>query len=141
MRFSATQCSTCRVLGAEYNDHPFCQPLQTSYGVLDRCCEILGDGCRDASTNAIGHFDSRYEMIESPPTTLPAELGFRSGARGTHTSRTMMLSELASVLETMPGGASLDGGPHSARIVGPFGEGRGGCRGAQTVVVYSEPTP
>ena len=46
-------------------------------------------------------------MIESPPTTLPAELGFRSGARGTHTSRTMMLSELASVLETTPTGASL----------------------------------
>ncbi len=46
-------------------------------------------------------------MIESPPTTLPAELGFRSGARGTHTSRTMMLSELASVLEATPKRASL----------------------------------
>ena len=46
-------------------------------------------------------------MIESPPTTLPSELGFRSGARGTHTSRTMMLSELASVLEATPNRASL----------------------------------
>jgi len=46
-------------------------------------------------------------MIEAPPTTLPAELGFRGGARGTHTSRTMMLSELASVLEATPDGASL----------------------------------
>ena len=47
-------------------------------------------------------------MIESPPTTLPAELGFRSGARGTHTSRTMMLSELTSVLGATPKRASLE---------------------------------
>lgn len=45
--------------------------------------------------------------MEILPNTLQDELGFRSGARGTHTSRTMMLSELSSVLETTPGGASL----------------------------------
>lgn len=38
-------------------------------------------------------------MIETPPENLSEELGFRSGARGTHSSRTIMLAELGGLLE------------------------------------------
>jgi hypothetical protein len=41
-------------------------------------------------------------------TTGPEALGFRSGNRGTHTSRTMMLAELQSLLSTCPA--------HSSRV-------------------------
>jgi hypothetical protein len=36
---------------------------------------------------------------------LPAQFGFRSGARGTHTSRTMMLTDLETLLTAVPKGA------------------------------------
>ena len=38
-------------------------------------------------------------------SVMPEEVGFRSGEKGTHTSRTMMLSELGTLLESVPGDA------------------------------------
>lgn len=47
------------------------------------------------------------EMMETRLDALPDDLGFRSGVRGTHTSRTMMLTELTTTLAAVPGTASL----------------------------------
>lgn len=44
----------------------------------------------------------------SIPSSLPAKIGFRIGARGTHTSRTMMLKELTRLLEVTDKCASVD---------------------------------
>ncbi len=64
-------------------------------------CIARNGGLRNLTYETVG------EMIEAPPKTLPAELGFRSGVCGTHTRRTMMLSELASLLEVSSPTASL----------------------------------
>jgi len=55
-------------------------------------------------------YDLRF--FASGPTELPpvaAKAGFRSGAKGTHTSRTMMLDDLVAVLATVPADAPRAG--------------------------------
>ncbi len=44
-------------------------------------------------------------LLDLTPTESFSKAGFRFGDRGTHTSRTMMLAELADLLEAVPGNA------------------------------------
>lgn len=46
--------------------------------------------------------------VDPPETLLAARSGLRFGARGTHTSRTMMLAELGDLLRAVPDGADRD---------------------------------
>ena len=53
--------------------------------------------------------DLNFEAgIAGLPSAQALAWGFRSGERGTHTSRTIMLEELSHVLEATPGNASRE---------------------------------
>lgn len=47
-----------------------------------------------------------WVWIDSSGGTTPEAVGFRSGDKGTHTSRTMMLAELTELLEVVPAGSA-----------------------------------
>ena len=49
-----------------------------------------------------------FEVDKAPQDVLPETFGFRSGARGTHSSRTMMLADLQSLLAALPKSASKE---------------------------------
>ena len=55
--------------------------------------------------NALPHLDFEPGIVSLPPK-LASLWGFRSGERGTHTSRTIMLDELSQLLDAAPGEAS-----------------------------------
>jgi hypothetical protein len=44
--------------------------------------------------------------MDDPPNCFPDRFGFRSGARGTHSSRTIMLAELRALLGARPATAT-----------------------------------
>jgi hypothetical protein len=49
-----------------------------------------------------------FWTADLPLTPAQARAGFRTGSRGTHTSRTIMLAELTDLLEALPASASRD---------------------------------